>query len=80
MQRHRLLAPFSGVVSHRLVDTGEWLNRGVAAFELVSLEELLVDVNVPQERYRDVGPQTTVRICPDTAPGECRPGSSDCSR
>lgn len=75
VQRHRLLAPFAGVISQRMVDAGEWLNRGDPAFELVSLDQVLVDVNVPQERYRELGPQTAVRLCPDTAPGQCLAGN-----
>ncbi|GAB3382566.1 efflux RND transporter periplasmic adaptor subunit [Spongiibacter taiwanensis] len=72
--RHDLLAPFDGVISQRLVDSGEWLSRGSPAFELVSLDPVLVDVSVPQERYADIRPDTAVRLCPDTRPGQCLPG------
>ena len=71
VDRHVLLAPFAGVVSQRLVDSGEWLNRGSAAFELVSPEQVLVDVNIPQERYAEIRRETAVRLCPDTRPSEC---------
>ncbi|AKH67785.1 RND family efflux transporter, MFP subunit [Spongiibacter sp. IMCC21906] len=71
--RHRLLAPFSGVISRRLVDSGEWLDRGNPAFELVSTDQLLVDVNVPQERYSEINQNTAVSVCPDSHPGDCYP-------
>ena len=34
-------------------------------------EEVVVDVNVPQERYADILSDTSVRLCPDTRPGYC---------
>ena len=71
LKRHTLLSPFDGVVNQRLTDNGEWLSRGDPAFAIVSPEEVVVDVNVPQERYADILSDTSVRLCPDTRPGYC---------
>jgi len=71
LQRHTLLSPFDGVVSQRLTDNGEWLSRGDPAFAVVSPEEVVVDINVPQERYADIRSDTSARLCPDTRPGYC---------
>lgn len=71
LKRHTLLSPFDGVVSQRLTDNGEWLSRGDPAFAIVSPEEVVVDVSIPQERYADILADTSVRLCPDTRPGYC---------
>lgn len=74
VDRHQLLAPFAGVISERRVDKGEWLARGAAAFELVSLETLRLDVDVPQERFTEISDSTPVTICPDMLPDQCGEG------
>ncbi len=49
VQRHRLVAPFDGVVARRLVDPGDWLNPGEMALQLVTAERVEVLVRVPKE-------------------------------
>jgi RND family efflux transporter MFP subunit len=49
VQRHRILAPFAGVVARRHVDAGDWLTPGQAALELVTDERVEVLVRVPHE-------------------------------
>lgn len=48
LDRHQLIAPFSGVISARNTDLGEWITPGLALFELVSLDDLFVDVQVSE--------------------------------
>lgn len=54
VRRHTVVAPFSGVVSRRLTDAGEWVNTGTAVLELVDTRRLRIDVQVPQERYSQI--------------------------
>lgn len=46
-QRHRLEAPFTGQVTRRHVDPGDWVTQGQPLLELVSLEAVEVQVSVP---------------------------------
>ncbi len=48
LARHELKAPFDGVISARATDVGEWVTTGSAVFDLVSLDELRVDVQVSE--------------------------------
>lgn len=54
VERHRLPAPFAGVVAARYVDLGEWLQRGTPVLELVDPESLWIEVQVPQERHAEL--------------------------
>lgn len=47
IQRHRIDAPFEGVVSQIYVDPGDWLTPGEAAIELVTSDRVEVHVRVP---------------------------------
>ncbi|MEM9195906.1 MAG: efflux RND transporter periplasmic adaptor subunit, partial [Myxococcota bacterium] len=49
LRRHRVVAPFAGVVARRWVDPGDWVSPGTRAIELVSVDELEVFVNVHRE-------------------------------
>ncbi len=47
--RHRVRAPFDGVVSRRMVDLGDWVDPGVEVLELVDDSEVEVLVSAPSE-------------------------------
>lgn len=49
LDRHRLLAPFSGVISSRSVELGEWVSPGQPVLRLVSTENLRLDFQVPED-------------------------------
>lgn len=68
LRRHELPAPFSGVISAKMTEAGEWVNRGTQVLELVALEPVRLDVNVPQERFSEITTQTRVEILPDALP------------
>ena len=68
--RHRLVAPYDGVISRRLADAGEWVQTGVAVFELVSMDRPRLDVRVPQEYVALIGPDTGVVLKLDAFPGQ----------
>lgn len=47
--RHQLVAPFSGVISRKLSEGGEWVPTGTPVLELVETEKPRFDLQVPQE-------------------------------
>lgn len=49
LERHRLSAPFGGVISERNVELGEWVIPGQAVLNLVSTEALRLDFPVPED-------------------------------
>lgn len=51
LERHRITAPFAGVVSVRLSDVGEWVALGDELLELVDTQSLRLDFQVPQDYY-----------------------------
>lgn len=69
VQRHVLTAPFNGVIARRLTDVGEWVARGTAVLELVSLDHLRLDLQAPQEQYQALSGQHNVRVRADMLPG-----------
>jgi RND family efflux transporter MFP subunit len=74
IERHRLVAPYDGVISRRLADDGEWVQTGVPVVELVSLENPRLDVQVPQEYFEAIRQETKVTVRLDAFPGREFPG------
>lgn len=69
LRRHELPAPFSGVVSSKMTEAGEWINRGDEVFELVALDKVRLDVNAPQEQFANIRRDSAASIYPDARPG-----------
>ncbi|MEP1446011.1 MAG: efflux RND transporter periplasmic adaptor subunit [Paraglaciecola sp.] len=65
---HKLYAPFAGVVSARWTDLGQWLSKGDQVFTLVSLDNVRLDVRLPQEQLTNIDNIQSVQIQPDTQP------------
>ena len=68
--RHKLPAPFDGVISERMVEVGQWVTPGTAVFELVAMKNFRIDVPVPQEYYARMREGADVALQFDTLPGE----------
>lgn len=68
LARHQLPAPFSGVISAKLTEAGEWVNRGTTVLELVATDKVRLDVKVPQERFSEINQQNQVEVIPDVFP------------
>ena len=49
--RHRINAPFNGVVSDRSSDPGEWVDPGDTLLTLVDTDNLFLDFQVPQSYF-----------------------------
>ncbi len=67
--RHRLVAPFDGIVRRRLVEVGEWVDTSAPVLELVTLGPVRFDVQVPQERYPAIAVNQQVAVELDALPG-----------
>jgi len=67
--RHRLVAPFDGVVRRRLVEVGEWVDTSTPVLELVSTTPVRLDVQVPQERFSAIPADGPVSVQLDALPG-----------
>ncbi len=60
--RHRVTAPFDGVVAARRVDPGDWVDPGVEVIELINDREVEVLTSVPPDvaRYLSVDDKATL--------------------
>ena len=74
LRRHVLPAPFAGVISAKMTEAGEWINRGDEVLELVALDKVRLDVNAPQEQFASISKNSKVSIYPDALPGKQLPG------
>ncbi|TGN39569.1 efflux RND transporter periplasmic adaptor subunit [Marinobacter confluentis] len=54
LDRHRIEAPFDGVVSNRISDLGEWVTPGDELLTLVDTTNLRLDFRVPQNYYQRI--------------------------
>jgi membrane fusion protein (multidrug efflux system) len=68
--RHRLLAPFAGVVAQKRTEAGEWVATGTPVLDLVAVDDTRVDVQAPQELYEDLRAGARVSVHLDALPGE----------
>lgn len=66
--QHIIRAPFAGVVSRRLTETGEWVATGAAVLELVAVDDLWLDVRVPQQYWKDISAATELAAFADPEP------------
>ena len=67
--RHQLIAPFTGVVSRKLAEEGEWVPTGTPVVELVDTEKPHFDLQVPQELLASVSRAEKVIVRLDAHPG-----------
>lgn len=51
LARHRLKAPFTGMITQRNIEVGEWSSPGNELLTLVDLERLRLDIAVPLSLY-----------------------------
>ncbi len=68
VERHTLRAPFSGVISERLTETGEWIEPGRPVLTLVAVDELRIEFRVPQEFYPRINQHSALSVTLDALP------------
>ena len=64
-----VVAPFSGQVSRRLVEVGQWVDRGGAVAEMVQMDPLFVRVSIPEALIPRMGPDATATVALAALPG-----------
>ena len=62
-------APFSGVVVARHTEVGQWLGVGDAVVELLSLDELVVEAEVPEQYFEAIRPGAPASVRFDALAG-----------
>lgn len=62
LNRHRIRAPFAGVVSKRHVDPGDWVNPGTPVLDLVRADTVEIRVDAPLELAQRVHVGDTVNL------------------
>ena len=49
LDRHKLAAPFSGVITQRAAELGEWLTPGQPVLDLVATDQMWLDFQAPED-------------------------------
>lgn len=70
LDRHTLRAPFSGVIGQRMIDEGDRVMPGQAAFQLVDLARLRLIFQVGETERTAFSPGTEIRFQLSSARGE----------
>jgi len=70
LERHTLRAPFTGVVTRRHTDAGEWIEPGTVVYELAAVERLRLEVMAPQRYFGRVDESTPARVTVEALAGE----------
>lgn len=69
LRRHVLNAPFAGVINRKLTEAGEWVEPGTAVVELIAIDNLRLDLRVPQRYFPRIDANTRLRVELDAVPG-----------
>ena len=75
VERHTLRAPFSGVISERHTEAGEWIEPGSPVLTLVAVDDLRIEFRVPQEFYSRINTQSALSVTLDALPGRVFDGT-----
>jgi RND family efflux transporter MFP subunit len=68
VERYSLRAPFSGVISERHTEAGEWIEPGSPVLTLVAVDDLRIEFRVPQEFYSRINTQSALTVTLDALP------------
>jgi RND family efflux transporter MFP subunit len=68
LRRHALITPFTGVISRKLTEAGEWVTPGDQVLELMADTGLRIDFQVPQGYYPRIGKDARVEVRLDALP------------
>jgi RND family efflux transporter MFP subunit len=70
IDRHKLRAPYPGIISERHAEEGEWLDASSVAFQLVQTDPLRVVASIPERYYGEILTGTPVTVRVDARPGQ----------
>jgi RND family efflux transporter MFP subunit len=69
LERSAVPAPYAGVVVARRCDVGEWLEVGDPVAEMISLDDLEVEVEVPERYFHELKTGETATVRFESLPG-----------
>lgn len=75
IERHRVIAPFAGVIGEKLAEAGEWVQTGTPVLHLVETESPRFDIRVPQEFLTRLSATEEVSVTLDSFPGVTIPAT-----
>ncbi|NBT30276.1 MAG: efflux RND transporter periplasmic adaptor subunit, partial [Gammaproteobacteria bacterium] len=70
IDRHRLVAPFSGTIARKMTEAGEWVETGTPVLELIETDSLWFDLQVAQESLAAVQAVESADVQLDAFPSE----------
>lgn len=70
IDRHRLIAPFGGVISEKIAEAGEWVETGTPVAHLVETENVRFDLRVPQEFLARISKVEKISVVLDSFPNK----------
>lgn len=70
IERHRLVAPFGGIIVEKLAEAGEWVETGTPVLRLVETDAPRFDLRVPQEFLARVSSASGIRVVLDSFPAQ----------
>ena len=70
IERHRLVAPFSGTIARKTTEAGEWVETGTPVLELIETDSLWFDLQVAQESLAAVQAVESADVQLDAFPSE----------
>ena len=68
LRKHKVNAPFSGIVNRKLVEVGQWVDTNTPLVELIDTNLLRLEIPVPQYYFRSVRVGTAALIQFDALP------------
>jgi membrane fusion protein (multidrug efflux system) len=75
--RHTVTAPYSGVISRKLTEVGQWVVPGTAVVELIEMEGLRIELPIPQEYFAQVRDGVKIALAFDAMPDADFPARID---
>ena len=70
LNKHKITAPFPGIVNRKLVEIGQWVETSTALVELIDTQLLRLELPVPQYYFQSVHENTPVQIRFDALPDQ----------
>ncbi|MBK1698318.1 efflux RND transporter periplasmic adaptor subunit [Rhodovibrio salinarum] len=73
LDQHTITAPFEGVVTDRVTEPGEWVSPGETLVVVSAVDQLYVDLQVPQTYYPDLRDGAPISLSFEALPGRSVP-------
>jgi len=69
LAEHTIVAPFTGHVTRKHTEVGQWLAKGGPVVEMVNIDQVDVEVPVPERYFARLRPGMLARVTVDAIPG-----------